>query len=185
MGRRHSAWSTAAAALLVLTACGAQTSSPAAAPPTLGTDPLRTDAATTPTVAVSSPPSDVGEVSSGPPETTPQDVAGALFDVSSGAYFLIDLGSDPSTHGHVEVVIPRVGMAWSEAPASFVRRIASTSTIRYDGRGFLDEKARLDPSFPMATRPSGLSRPVSLRIEATLTQGLSAGHATVWLDGRR
>src|SRR6188472_284326 len=83
MGRRHSAWSATAAALLVLTSCGAQTSSPTAAPPTLGTDPLRTDEATTPTVAVSSPPSDVGEASSGPPETTPQDVAGALFDVSS------------------------------------------------------------------------------------------------------
>jgi hypothetical protein len=151
-------------------------------PETLGTNPSPHGV---PSGPVSGPPTTSVDATGVPLDPSSAQTAGALFDLSSGAYFLIDLGPDPSTRGHVEVVIPHVGLAWSSASATFSRQIASTSTVRYDGPGFLDEHAQLNATFPAATRSSGHSRHVSLRVQATLGQGLNAGHATVWLDGRR
>lgn len=185
--RRTTAVVAVVATLLVLTGCGTQGAPEAGragrnstqVPGTRPSPPPPSSAPVTPGTMPS-------QESSPASSTDPSD--GVVTESSSPTFAIVDQTTGDYVIGQgrsavlLEIGIHGVGKAWTVGRMQ-VRHTPHGTTVRYDGRGDVDPKARLGPGYSLAGRAPVDPHPAHLRLDLVMTaDGL--GHADVWIDGR-
>jgi hypothetical protein len=103
-------------------------------------------------------------------------------DVANGTTWSIGLQEAGIDTGKFQFAAPGVGLAWPEGLATVVVKSDSSVIVRYEGPGFVDPVAALDPVFGYH-QGSGEAQTRALRLEAQVNPDRITASAELWVDG--
>lgn len=103
-------------------------------------------------------------------------------DTRSGQYLRVQLDPASPTSGDFVVAIPNVGLVWPAGHADVTTEAATSTQLRYDGDGFTDPGATLDPEFGVGYRQQGAGRPVHVRLIGQVDPAHSTASVRVWVN---
>jgi hypothetical protein len=115
--------------------------------------------------------------------TPPGALTSGFQDKSSSDYLRVQLDSSSGNYGAFIVALPGVGLVWPTQVASASIRSDHSTQLRYDGNGYLDAQAHLDPEFGVTYEPSGQVQQVSLRLIGQVDAAHGTGSLEIWVAG--
>jgi hypothetical protein len=114
--------------------------------------------------------------------TPPPGLEFGVHDPSTGAH--LSLQADPSadSYGSFTIATPDLGVVWATAAAA-MSGDSPVLQLRYDGSGYLDKNASIDPETGSDYVLSGGSETVSLRIVGHVNTTTHQGVVNYWVGG--
>ena len=106
-----------------------------------------------------------------------------FIDKSSSDYFRIDLDNTSADNGRFVIAIPGVGLAWAHGTATVTPHSPTSTTLSFDGPGYLAADAVLDTEFGVNYRPQGTIQDVPVKLRGEVDSRHGTGSINVWVDG--
>jgi hypothetical protein len=103
-------------------------------------------------------------------------------DVMNGSTFSVALQGAGSNQGKFQFAVEGAGLFWPVNRATVEVKSDSSVIVRYDGPGFADAQAAIDPVFGFHQR-SGTVTPDTIRLEAQINPDRITASAELWVDG--
>ncbi|GAA2149922.1 hypothetical protein GCM10009844_30180 [Nocardioides koreensis] len=112
-----------------------------------------------------------------------EQLTSGFLDKSSSDYFRIDLDKTSADYGHFVIAIPGVGLAWAHGTATVSPHSPTSTTLSFDGPGYLAADAVLDTEFGVNYRPQGDIKDVPVKLRGEIDGRHGTGSINVWIDG--
>lgn len=107
-----------------------------------------------------------------------------LRDSADGSSLFASVASGDPRLGQFVISLTGIGLVWGSAPATTSPSGGSSVIqLRFDGAGYEDTKASLDPTFGTNFRAGGTPTSVSLRLVGHVDTAKRTGTVEVWIDG--
>lgn len=103
-------------------------------------------------------------------------------DVANGSTMSVGLQDAGTDKGKFQFSVSGVGLAWPKGLATVEVKSDSSVIVRYDGPGFVDAAAKLDPVFGYH-QLSGNAQSRTVRLEAQVNPDRITASAQLWIDG--
>lgn len=124
-------------------------------------------------------------VSSTPSPATGADGSGGYLtfkDPGQGSSWSIGLAAAGADRGRFQFGVTGAGLIWPDGRATVDVKSDHSVIVTYDGAGFADRQATIDPDFAIH-QGSGNEEPVHLRLQAQVNPDRVTASAELWVDG--